>query len=237
MTTENARARVDGSGYDTPSFAQLYNSARPQVPPVVLDLLRQMIDGQPLQLVVDVGCGTGLSTRPWAAYAAAVIGIEPNAVMRQQAASHPDTPAHLHYRDGFSHQTGLAAASADIVTCSQALRRMEPEPTFAEVARLLRPSGVFVAYEHYPLPTVSAPVDQAMTHFVDQTTAIEGGEPVPQTVRQRWPSEGHLARMQARGSTARVDGRKDGYAVLELPFVARRALNELKQAHPFPHTT
>jgi SAM-dependent methyltransferase len=208
MTKENARARVEAAGYDTPAFAHLYDTARPPVPPLVLDLLQQMVGGYPLQLVVDLGCGTGLSTRPWAAYAAAVIGIEPNAAMRQQAASHPETPAHLYYRDGFSHQTGLAEASADVVTCSQALHWMEPEPTFAEVARLLRPGGIFAAYDYQLLPAISATVDEALTHFVDQTKGIRVGEQGSTceareqgsaSVKQRWPREGHLARMQASG--------------------------------------
>jgi SAM-dependent methyltransferase len=208
MTNEDARARVEGAGYHTPAFADLYNTARPQVPPVVLALLRQVVGGRSLQLVVDLGCGTGLSTRPWAAYAAAVIGIEPNAVMRQQAASHPQTPVHLHYHAGYAHQTGLAEASADIVTCSQALHWMEPEPTFAEVARLLRPGGIFAAYDYQLLPTVSAQVDEALTRFVDRTKGIrvseqeatsEAEQQGPEVAKQRWPRESHLARLRASG--------------------------------------
>jgi SAM-dependent methyltransferase len=60
-----------------------------------------------------------------------------------------------------SAQTGLPASSADIVTCSQSLHWMEPEPTFAEVARILRSGGLFVAYDYDWPPTVLWEVEQA----------------------------------------------------------------------------
>lgn len=207
MIADNARTRIDGSGYDAPGFAQLYDTARPSIPPVVVEHVQQMVGKWPLQLVVDLGCGTGLSTRPWASSAVRVVGIEPNAAMRRQAAAHPDTPANVQYRDGFSHQTGLSAASADVVTCSQSLHWMEPAPTFAEVARILRPGGIFAAYDYQLLPSVSGAVDQAVATFVDLTKTIRFA-PQPDSsqtesradqVKQRWTREGHLARLRDSG--------------------------------------
>lgn len=51
----------------------------------------------------------------------------------------------VNYRDAFSDATGLANNCADIVTISQALHWMEPESTFGEVARILRPGSVIAA--------------------------------------------------------------------------------------------
>jgi ubiquinone/menaquinone biosynthesis C-methylase UbiE len=206
MLDENARARADESGYSTPGFAALYDTARPRTPEAVIAILQQMAGTDRPAWVVDVGCGTGLSTRAWAPHAAAVIGIEPNDAMRQRAESHPDNPPHLHYRAGFSHATGLADGCADIVTCSQALHWMEPAPTFAEVARILRPGGVFGAYEYNQLPTVNPAIDTALIRLFDRTKRIgvdeKAAEPAVQTVdpvKQRWKSSGHLERLQASG--------------------------------------
>jgi len=44
--------------------------------------------------------------------------------------------------------TDLPDGCADIVTCSQSLHWMVPESTFAEVARILRPGGVFATYDY-----------------------------------------------------------------------------------------
>src|SRR5690606_15398774 len=97
-------------------------------------------------LVVDVGSGTGLSTRLWAGRADQVIGIEPGDDMRRQAEAQTAAPS-VRYQPGYSTATGLPDACADIVTVSQALHWMEPEPTFAEMARILRPGGVFAAFD------------------------------------------------------------------------------------------
>ena len=45
-------------------------------PPVLLDILTQLIDTPHHALVVDLGSGTGLSTMIWSAQAQHVIGIE-----------------------------------------------------------------------------------------------------------------------------------------------------------------
>src|SRR5579884_731368 len=89
--------------------ARSYDRARPTPPPVLLDLLTQLIDMPHPALVVDLGSGTGLSTAIWGERAERVIGIEPNADMRQQAIRKVEGQpyaAHIEYREGFAHQTG-----------------------------------------------------------------------------------------------------------------------------------
>lgn len=128
--------------------AALYDEVRPHPPDILLDICTQLAHSQQPSVVVDLGSGTGQSTTIWAERAQCVIGIEPNAQMRAQAERQRDASSHgerIQYQDGLSTQTGLPASSADIVTCSQSLHWMEPDPTFAEVARVLRPGGLFVA--------------------------------------------------------------------------------------------
>ena len=96
------------------------------------------------RLVVDLGSGTGLSTRVWADRAEEVVGIEPNARMAEQARLVTRAP-NVRYVDSFAAETSLPAGAADIVTCSQAFHWMEPGAVLAEAARILRPGGVFAA--------------------------------------------------------------------------------------------
>jgi ubiquinone/menaquinone biosynthesis C-methylase UbiE len=102
--------------------ANSYDRVRPAPPPALLDLLTQLIDMPHPVLVVDVGSGTGLSTAIWSERAERVIGIEPDADMRKEAAhkveDHPYA-AHIEYREGVAHQTGLPDGRADIVTAAQ----------------------------------------------------------------------------------------------------------------------
>lgn len=61
-----------------------------------------------------------------------------------------------------SYATGLAGASVDIVTAAQSLQWMRREELFREVARILRPGGVFCAYNYFVLQTPVWEVDTAV---------------------------------------------------------------------------
>jgi predicted O-methyltransferase YrrM len=78
--------------------ASSYDRVRPTPPPALLDLLTQVIHLPHPALVVDLGSGTGLSTAIWGERAQQVIGIEPNADMRQEAARPWDTQRVLAHR-------------------------------------------------------------------------------------------------------------------------------------------
>ena len=182
-------------------FADRYDAFRPQPPIILLDILTQLARVERPRLVVDLGSGTGLSTVIWSARAEQVVGVEPNADMRRQAqarlAAQPDA-ANVKYVDAISSQTGLPDASADIVTCSQSLHWMDPEPTFAEVARILRPDGVFAAYDTDWPPTLNWEAERAYRDFVERAEAIGAARGWYRGVI-RWKKEEHLARLKASG--------------------------------------
>ncbi len=179
-------------------FAQQYDSVRPSPPADLAALLRSYAGGQPLQLVVDLGSGTGLSTRFWARHAERVIGIEPTEAMRKQAEAATDAPS-ASYQAGWSHATGLPSASADVVCCSQALHWMEPAGTFREARRILRPGGVFAAVDFDWPPAVGIwEVERAYEECVATVHRLEMESGVRRTLRH-WEKSGHLERMAASG--------------------------------------
>lgn len=185
---------IETSGYDRPGFADTYEHFRPRTPHVLIDVLcRFARTGRP-SLVVDLGCGTGLSTRAWSGVARRAIGIEPNPAMLAAAPPVPD----IEYRQAYAQETGLDDGVADIVTCSQSMHWMEPEPTFTEAARILRPGGVFAAYDYDWPPVVDPEVDEAFWAYqgrwrdVRRRRGIERGGDV-------WPKDGHLERMRTSG--------------------------------------
>jgi len=179
----------------------LYDETRPHAPTLLLDICSQFLHVSEPPVVVDLGSGTGFSTVLWASRARHVIGIEPNAEMRAQAERRQVLASHgerIQYRDGLSTQTGLASESIDIVTCSQSLHWMEPEPTFAEVARILRSGGLFMVYDYDWPPTVHWEVEQAYHDVIARFRRIRAEQAIDRGVKS-WSKEKHLSRMQESG--------------------------------------
>src|SRR4030095_11898955 len=139
------RLNIERSGYARSGFADRYDAYRPTPPDALLDVLTQLAQTNRPTLVVDLGSGTGISTAVWADRAQRVIGIEPNTEMRRRAEER-NQAQHVAFKYVSLHQTGVPDGAADIVTCAQSFHWMEPESTFTEVARILRPGGVFAAY-------------------------------------------------------------------------------------------
>jgi SAM-dependent methyltransferase len=182
------------SGYDRPGFAAQYDRFRPHTPPALLEVLCRFARVERPALVVDLGCGTGLSTRVWSGVAERVVGIEPNPAMLAGAERAPG----VEYREAFADDTGLAGGVADIATCSQSLHWMEPEPTFAEVERILRPGGVFAAYDYDWPPVVDPEVDEAFTAYQGRRWQARQARGIDRGA-DRWAKEKHLERMRASG--------------------------------------
>ncbi|MCI0639121.1 MAG: class I SAM-dependent methyltransferase [Gemmataceae bacterium] len=147
-------------------LADVYAKFRPDYPAEALDYLVERCGLAPGDLVVDVGSGTGISSRLMAERGFRVIGIEPNADMRTEAVgtvleSHPTVRRATRrtgsesyptivaegrgeqpeYRDGTGEATGLDDGCAAMVLCAQAFHWLKPERALAEFARILRPGG------------------------------------------------------------------------------------------------
>ncbi|HWM18176.1 MAG TPA: class I SAM-dependent methyltransferase [Ilumatobacteraceae bacterium] len=133
-------AAGDGNTDRFSGFADLYDANRPS-PPRALGPLLVSYANVPRPAVIDLGSGTGLSSRWAAGWAGSVIGIEPNDDMR--AAAEARHTRVVSYALGVSHRTGLDDRVADVVLAVQAMHWMDPESTLAEVVRILRPGGVF----------------------------------------------------------------------------------------------
>ena len=161
---------LDANARRFSGFADLYDAVRPVPPAVLADVLATYSASRPA-LVVDLGSGTGLSTRWAAGWSSEVVGVEPSADMRDRAAA-VATEGNVRYVEGWSSATGLPGGCADVVLAVQALHWMEPVATFVEVARLLRPGGVFAALDcDWPPSVGSARAEQAW-HTARATVAI-----------------------------------------------------------------
>lgn len=186
---------IGRSGYDSPDFTAGYDTHRPAPPSALLDVLSLEAQVDRPRLVVDLGSGTGLSSRAWAERADEVVGVEANPQMVARAQAETTAP-NVRYVQAYAHETGVADGEADLVTCSQSFHWMEPEPVLVEAARILRPGGVFGAYDCDWPPVVHWEIEQA---FEDLFTAVGRLRAEPGRPRMRFPKEGHLDRIRASG--------------------------------------
>lgn len=188
---------IGRSGYERDGFAETYDLYRPVPPVALLEIVTLMAGGDPVACVVDLGCGTGLSTRVWSERSSTVVGVEPNNAMIERARLATSAPS-VRYVHAFAAETGLPPESADIVTCAQAFHWMDPPPVLSEAARVLRIGGVFAAYDYDVPPVVHPEVDDAFgVHFEARRVArsrlgLEAGAAT-------WPKERHLDRIRESG--------------------------------------
>jgi SAM-dependent methyltransferase len=94
--------------------------------------------------VADVGSGTGILSRLLLESGARVVGVEPNAAMRESGQRALAGEARFESVDGSAEATGLPGSSVDTVTVGQAFHWFDAVRARAEFARILR-DGRWVA--------------------------------------------------------------------------------------------
>src|ERR1044072_4824161 len=116
--------------------ADVYDSTRPDYPD---EAVQSILGPRPLS-VADLGAGTGILTRKLIAHGHRVTAIEPDEAMLAQLAR--ATPAATPLA-GRAESVPVPAGSIDARLVGHASHWFAPQPAHAEIARVLRPGGVF----------------------------------------------------------------------------------------------
>jgi ubiquinone/menaquinone biosynthesis C-methylase UbiE len=186
--------------------ADFYQRYRPTYPRAAIDLIMGRGGLGASSLLVDVGAGTGISARLFAARGVPVVGIEPNAEMRRRAENTP-VPAGQQspqFRDGTGEATGLPDGAATVVLSAQAFHWCQADVALQEFARILQPGGwvALMWNERDETDALTAAYGDLLRALPD-TAAIEGsrysaGEPLltsplfEEAARHVFPSQQEL---------------------------------------------
>jgi len=167
-------------------IARRYAGARPYYHCVALGLAARQLGISRASVAVDVGCGTGLSTRAVLELAEHVIALDASAAMLKAAQPQPRT----RYLVATAEQIPVRDAVADLATVGAAFHWFDQPAAFAELARVLRNGAGLAVYsdffvgqltgqpafttwlEHSYLPRYPAPPRHA---YFDTAAALHAG--------------------------------------------------------------
>jgi SAM-dependent methyltransferase len=179
LSQSNPTARFTG-------LANIYARCRPTYPSAAIDQIVSRGRLGPHSLVVDVGCGTGISSRLFSRRGIPILGIEPNSDMRRQAELESAAPDALvpQYREGRAEVTGLANDVADVVLSAQAFHWFQCDIALREFHRILKPDGwVALMWNERDESDPFTAAYGAVVRTVKDSAAVEGprahaGEPL-----------------------------------------------------------
>ena len=156
-----------------------YERGRPGYPPAAISHLAQTLGIGAGDRVLDLGAGTGKSTRALVDTGAALIAVEPVAGMREQLArATPGVPM----LEGTAERIPLADAELDAVVVAQAFHWFDAAAAAAEIHRVLRPAGgLGVIWNAWDEDVGWVARVQALVH--------EHVAGAPQHATSRWPQE------------------------------------------------
>lgn len=119
-------------------LAKNYDQIRFGYPNRVYETLKALL--HPDAHVLDVGCGTGISTRELEPYFHNITGFDVDEGMLSEAKVHND---HIPYLQGDIRSTEFANASFDLVSAFSAFHWFTDPEDIKEIYRILKPNGIF----------------------------------------------------------------------------------------------
>jgi SAM-dependent methyltransferase len=198
-----------------------YARYRPSYPAAAIDAVFAGLGPPATLTIVDVGAGTGISSRLLTARGAHTIAVEPNPEMRAVAAE-----SGLDVLDSHADALELPDGSADAVASFQAFHWFATPATVAEFMRVLRPCGrVAIAWnERDDSDAFTCEFGDAVDHFGDRMALAgyrNGAEYIPALLRDSGLADVRLSsfpnrqRLDHEGLIGRV--RSTSYAPREGP--------------------
>jgi len=114
-------------------------------------------------LAWDCACGSGQATVPLAGHFARVVGTDASP---SQLAHAPPLP-NVEWRHAPAERSGFADAAVDLVTVAQALHWLPLAAFHAEVARVLKPGGVFATLSYGRMCVAAPALDARLQRYHD----------------------------------------------------------------------
>jgi ubiquinone/menaquinone biosynthesis C-methylase UbiE len=132
--------------FDPKSAAERYAKGRPYFHPYVVSRIQAYLSlVEPVARVLDVGCGTGLSSISLTAIARHIVGIDSSAEMIALAPRDPQ----IKYCVASAENIPANDHAFDLLTLSSVFHWLNRSAFFSEARRVLRAQGWLIVYDNY----------------------------------------------------------------------------------------
>ncbi|GAB6021724.1 hypothetical protein CHUAL_004302 [Chamberlinius hualienensis] len=149
--------------FANPVHAAIYSKFRPKTPIAVASSIIKYLGQEitpPFHRALDVGCGSGQSTRILGSYFKEIIGTDVSEAQINEASK--DAPPNISYKVGPAEAIPLENSSVQLITGSQCHHWLNLPVFYKEVNRVLVPNGVICFY-FYSLPQPAVGDDENKT--------------------------------------------------------------------------
>merc|ERR1712227_918664 len=147
-----------------------YNAIRPEHPVAIVDNVVKFLKTKylgPMSLAVDVGCGTGMSTRNLFGKFEHVLGVDLSEAMVEEARqSWQQFSSNVEFQVSGAEKLPVDDKSTQLVLVGRAIHYFDQKTFFEEVDRILVTNGV-VAYYSVHFPTVIIPENDEASKAVN----------------------------------------------------------------------
>ena len=189
----------------------IYARYRPFYPRAILDLLETRCNLTSASVVADVGSGTGILSELFLKNGNRVLGVEPNAEMREAGEKRLEHYPRFTSVAGTAEATTLDDACVDFVTAGQAFHWFDVKRTRTEFGRILRPGGwvvvIWNARRRDTTPFLAAYERLLQVHGTDYEQ-VEHGRRAAGMVDEFFGSDGYEAASFDNAQTFDLDGLK-----------------------------
>lgn len=171
-----------GGHYD--QVADLYDRARPGYPEALVDAVLAFAALRPDDRVLEIGCGTGQASVPFAARGRRMVCLEPGPRLAELARTNLAAFPGVEVRCEPFERWRLEREAFGLVLCGRSLHWVAPRARYAKTARALRPGGALAVFQNDMLPG-AAPVD-AEIRGIAGTLASDFGPREEELARTRY---------------------------------------------------
>lgn len=140
--------RTRARSYD--DVADAYDRGRPGYPETLIDAVVALAGLPPGGRILEIGCGSGQATLPFARRGYQILALEPGTRLAEIARERLTAFPNVEVRGEWFEEWAPEPHGFDLVLAATSLHHVDPDLRYARPATVLRPGGALAVLGHFP---------------------------------------------------------------------------------------